>query len=258
MIRVPEAVMGTVVSLSIHAPDVPSEGVWIAVAGARAALHNADAVFSTWKPNSPINQLRRGEINLEQCPPKIGEVLQLCARAREQSGGWFDPWALPGGVDPTGLVKGWAAARALDVLARADVPSALVSAGGDVGSLGHPDDDPTRVWRIGITDPWNRSALAGVVELDGSGAVCTSGSYERGGHLLDPATGQPATRTVSATVTGPNLALADALATALAVGGDEALAAIEPLDGYEGWMLRPDRSSATTTGWRFAPAETAA
>ena len=27
------------------------------------------------------------------------------------SGGWFDPWAMPGGVDPTGLVKGWAVDR---------------------------------------------------------------------------------------------------------------------------------------------------
>jgi thiamine biosynthesis lipoprotein len=258
MIRVPEAVMGTVVSFSIYAPEVPSEKVWIAVAEARALLHEADAIFSLWKPNSPINQLRRGEIRLEQCPPAVGEVLLLCALAREQSDGWFDPWALPGGVDPTGLVKGWAAARALDVLQRTGVPAAMVSAGGDVASLGHPEGDDTRAWRIGITDPWNRAALAGVVELRGSGAVCTSGTYERGDHLVDPTTAQPATRTISATVTGPDLALADALATALAAGGDEALPAIERLDSYEGWLLRRDGSAAATAGWQFAPANTAA
>jgi thiamine biosynthesis lipoprotein len=258
MIRVPEVVMGTVVSLSIYAPDVPSENVWIAVADARALLHEADAVFSTWKLHSPINQLRRGEISLEQCPPAVGEVLLLCAMARERSDGWFDPWALPGGVDPTGLVKGWAAARALDALRRTGVPAAMVSAGGDVATLGHPEDDPTRAWRIGITDAWNRAALAGVVERRGSGAVCTSGTYERGDHLVDPATGEPAARTISATVTGPDMALADALATALAVGGDDALPAIERLDGYEGWLLRPDGSPAATAGWQFAPAHTAA
>jgi thiamine biosynthesis lipoprotein len=258
MIRVPEVVMGTVVSFSIYAPDVPSEKIWIAVAQARALLHEADAVFSLWKPNSPVNQLRRGDIGLDQCPPAVGEVLLLCALAREQSAGWFDPWALPGGVDPTGVVKGWAAARALEVLRRSGVPAALVSAGGDVASLGHPEDDSTRAWRIGITDPWNRAALAGVVELRGSGAVCTSGTYERGDHLVDPSTGQPATRTISASVTGPDLALADALATALAVGGDEALPAIERLDSYEGWFLRPDGSAAATTRWQFAPAHTAA
>jgi hypothetical protein len=31
-----------------------------------------------------------------------------CEAAREASDGWFDPWAMPGGYDPTGLVKGWA------------------------------------------------------------------------------------------------------------------------------------------------------
>jgi thiamine biosynthesis lipoprotein len=252
MIRVPEPVMGTVVSIALDAPDVPTEKLWLAVAEARALLHQADAVFSTWKPDSPINQLRRGELRLDQGPKEMAEVLLLCARARELSGGWFDPWALPGGVDPTGLVKGWAAARALDVFRRAGVPSLMVSAGGDVATLGFPGDEPGRPWRIGITDPWDRRGLAGVVEVHGSGAVCTSGTYERGAHLFDPRTGQPATRAVSATVTGPDLALADALATALAVGGDEALDAVGQLEGYQGWLLRPDGSGAATEGWRLA------
>ena len=252
MIRVPEPVMGTVVSLSLDAPEVPAEKLWLAVAEARAVLHQADAVFSTWKANSPLNQLRRGELRLDQGPKEMAEVLLLCARAREISGGWFDPWASPGGVDPTGLVKGWAAARALDVFRRAGVSSAMVSAGGDVATLGHPGVERGRPWRIGICDPWDRRALAGVVEVRGSGAVCTSGTYERGAHLFDPWTAQPAIRTVSATVTGPDLALADALATALAVGGDEALDAIEALEGYQGCLIRPDGSGAATAGWRSA------
>jgi thiamine biosynthesis lipoprotein len=258
MIRVPEAVMGTVVSFSMHAPGVDSEKMWTAVAEARRVLHDADAVFSTWKPHSPLNQLRRGEIRLGQCAPEVGEVLALCAWAREQSGGWFDPWALPGGVDPTGLVKGWAAARALEVLQRAGVPAAMVSAGGDVATFGHPDDDPRRPWRIGITHPWHRQGLAAVVEVRGAGAVCTSGTYERGAHLVDPSTGQPGARSVSATVVGPDLALADALATGVAVGGDEALAAVDRLAEYEAWLIRPDGSSAATAGWQFAPTPAAA
>ncbi|HEY3809935.1 MAG TPA: FAD:protein FMN transferase [Acidimicrobiales bacterium] len=254
MIKVPEAVMGTVVSLSIDAPDADSEKIWLAVAEARAVLHQADAVFSTWKPLSPLSRLRRGEIGLEECPGEVAEVLRLAAAARDLSGGWFDPWALPGGVDPTGLVKGWAAARALERIAAAGARSAMVSAGGDVGTFG----DPGHPWRIGITGPWDRRGLAGVVEVEGAGAVCTSGSYERGAHLIDPATGQPADRTVSATVVGPDLALADALATALAVGGDEALRAIDAAAGYEGWVIRPDGSTGATAGWRLASGHAAA
>ena len=49
-------------------------------------------------------------------PSAVAEVLDLCENARRVSGGWFDPWAMPAGVDPTGLFKGWAVEQALAVL----------------------------------------------------------------------------------------------------------------------------------------------
>src|SRR3974377_2238279 len=106
--------------------------MWRGVAGARAVLYRADAVFSRWKPDSPLNQIRQGRLHLEAAPPEVGEGLLLCAVVRQHSGGWFDPGAIPGGVAPTGLVKGWAAARALSVLTVAGARSAMVSAGGDL------------------------------------------------------------------------------------------------------------------------------
>ena len=84
------------------------------------------------------------------------------------------------------------------------------------------------------------------------GAVATSGTYERGAHLVDPHTGQPGCRAASATVTGPSLAMADALATALAVGGDAALEAVEGLAGYAGYLIRPDGTQTWTDGMQFA------
>ena len=84
--------------------------------------------------------------------------------------------------------------------------------------------------------------------------MATSGSYERGAHLVDPRTGAPGSRAASATVTGPSLALADALATALAVGGDEALEAVAALESYDGYLIRPDGSEASTSGMAFAAA----
>jgi FAD:protein FMN transferase len=82
--------------------------------------------------------------------------------------------------------------------------------------------------------------------------VATSGWYERGAHPIDPATGEPAGRAASATVTGPRLALADALATAVAVGGDEALAVAGAVGGYAAYLIRPDGSEAATGGFAFA------
>ena len=71
-------------------------------------------------------------------------------------------------------------------------------------------------------------------------------------HLVDPHTGRPACRAASATVTGPRLAMADALATALAVGGDAALAAVAGLPGYAGYLIRPDGTETWTSGIQFA------
>jgi FAD:protein FMN transferase len=77
-------------------------------------------------------------------------------------------------------------------------------------------------------------------------------TYERGAHRVDPHTGRPACRAASATVTGPSLALADALATALAVGGEPALEAVGKLAGYAGYLIRPDGTETWTSGMPFA------
>jgi thiamine biosynthesis lipoprotein len=242
-----EHVMGTVVSFAVVPGGVPADGVRAAVEAACAGLHRVDATFSTWDAGSPVSRLRRGEATLDMMPPEVAEVLDLCEQAVAASRGWFDPWAMPGGVDPTGLVKGWAVERAAGVLRRAGVAAALVNGGGDLTAFGSPG--PGQPWRAGIRHPWRADALACIVEV--RSAVATSASYERGGHLIDPFTGRPAAGVASATVTGPSLAMADALATALAVGGDDALAAIGAIEGYEGYLIRADASEADTGDIRF-------
>jgi len=243
-----EQVMGTVFSFTAVHGDLPPDAVRAAVAAACRILHHCDALFSTWDPDSPASRFRRGETALGQMPPEFTEVLQECRAAKQASGGWFDPWAIPGGFDPTGLVKGWATERALAELRSAGLAGALINGGGDVAVFGSPADGQR--WRVGIRHPWRADALACVIEADA--AVATSGPYERGAHLIDPAIGQPASRAASATVTGPSLALADALATGVAVGGDEALAVVAGLDGYAAYLIRPDGSETDTGGITFA------
>jgi thiamine biosynthesis lipoprotein len=242
-----EPVMGTVVSFAVVPGGQSGRAVAEAIGAACAALHQADAIFSTFDPHSPVSRLRRGAARLGDLPAEVAEVLELCAGARQASGGWFDPWAIPAGVDPTGLVKGWAVERALAVLREAGMAAAMVNGGGDIAVFGAPA--PGQAWRAGIGHPWRPGALAAILEV--TAAVATSGSYERGPHLLSPFTGQPASRAASATITGPSLALADALATALAVGGDEVLATVAGLDGYAGYLIRPDGSEAHTPGTTF-------
>jgi thiamine biosynthesis lipoprotein len=245
-----EPVMGTVASFAVVPGSQHGRAVADAIQAACAVLHEADATFSTWDPRSPVSRLRRGEVALSDLPAAVGDVLDYCASARVVSGGWFDPWAMPAGVDPTGLVKGWAVDRALAVLREAGMSGAMINGGGDIAVYGSPA--PRQGWRIGIRHPWRSGALAAILEVPA--AAATSGSYERGAHLVNPFTGRPGGKAASATVTGPSLALADALATALAVGGDEVLGIVSGLDGYDGYLIRADGSEASTPGITFAAA----
>ncbi|MCU1495681.1 MAG: thiamine biosynthesis protein [Acidimicrobiaceae bacterium] len=251
VVRHLEEVMGTVVTFDVYADSTEaSPELWVQLARARAVLQRADAVFSTWRPHSPMSRLRRGEISLDEAPDVVAHVLEQCGVARELSGGWFDPWAMPGGVDPTGYVKGWAAQRALAELTAAEISGVIVNAAGDVATRGTLPGGLG--WRIGIVDPAAPRRLATVVDLVGS--IATSGTYERGAHLVDPHSGRSMARAASASVCGPDLGLADALATALAVAGPDGLDLVERLDGYEAMVIGFDGARRSTTAFPYARA----
>ncbi|HVB51972.1 MAG TPA: FAD:protein FMN transferase, partial [Acidimicrobiales bacterium] len=200
-----EDVMGTIVTIDVYGPStVNLELVTPYLSSALASLHNDDSVFSLWKADSPMSKYRRGELDLASAPDVIGEVLEACQAARELSRGWFDPWALPGGTDPTGYVKGWAAQRALHQLLGAPVHGAIVNAAGDIASFGYPAENEK--FQVGITNPLAPNEMTAIAALDG--CVATSGNYERGQHLLDPYSGDFCTRVASASVMGPDLGLA--------------------------------------------------
>jgi thiamine biosynthesis lipoprotein len=241
--------MGTVVTIDVYTRDGRAgTEVHEQLAAAVAVLHQADATFSTWKNDSPVSRLRRGEITDGQAPAEVREVLGLCATARELSGGWFDPWAMPGGIDPTGCVKGWAAQRAVTAFQADGITGAIVNAAGDIACLGGLGRGEP--FRIGIADPFAAGQLAAIVTL--TGAIATSGTYERGAHLIDPHSGQPRAAVASASVTGPDLGLADALATGLAVAGEPGLAAVAATAGYEALVIARDGAQLWTGGFPLA------
>jgi thiamine biosynthesis lipoprotein len=239
-----ERVMGTVVSFDVRPQGLGAAAVRVALQEACAVLHDADACFSLYRPDSPLSRLRRGALEIERAPADIREVLDDCGRVRELSGGWFDPWAMEGGVDPTGLVKGWAAARALRVLERAGAGAAMVNAAGDIATFGRPAAD--RGWRVGVRTPDAPDVLSCVVHAEG--AVATSGQYERGPHVRDPRTGLPAGAARSATVCGAELAVADGLATGLLAVGRRGFSPILAAR-YEAMIIDPDGRLVHTSGF---------
>lgn len=244
ILRHAEPVMGTVVSFDLRPQGLAMTRTRAALAAACELLHHADDTFSLYRPDTPLARLRRGELSLSRCPPAVTEVFELCHEARLASGGWFDPWALPGGIDPTGLVKGWAAREATRALEQAGVGAAMVNAGGDIAVFGSPAKQDA--WRIGIRAPQSPRQLSCVIELHG--AVASSGTYERGTHIWDVSAGAPADGIVAATVSGPDLALADALATGLVAAGRRGLDAVTAA-GYEALLVDSDCECVNTAGF---------
>ncbi|WP_425508482.1 FAD:protein FMN transferase [Streptomyces roseirectus] len=228
--------MGTVFSFDVRGGDPAS--VRAALVDAVASLHRVDEVFSTYRDDSEISRLARGELTLADCSPEVPDVLELAARAERLSDGWFST-RYEGRLDPTGIVKGWSTERAARILAEAGATGVSVNGGGDVQLLGVPG--PERPWRVGVSDPLRPGGLAAVVSAAGAPelAVATSGTVERGAHIVDPRTGKSAvTDLVAVTVVAPSLTWADCWATAaFAMGSREALAWLESLPDVEALLI---------------------
>ncbi|MDX6230605.1 MAG: FAD:protein transferase, partial [Frankiales bacterium] len=166
-LRHAEHVMGTVFSLDLRDPALADGAVEDVVRW----WHWVDEVFSTYRPDSQISRLGRGEITVEECPAEVAEILDLCAEAGRRSGGWFS--AMPAGrLDPSGMVKGWSVERASAMLAAAGSTAHAVNGGGDVRCVGSPT--PGTPWQIGIADPLRPGELAAVASGHDF-AVATSG-----------------------------------------------------------------------------------
>jgi thiamine biosynthesis lipoprotein len=234
--------MGTVFSFDIRTPGVGAA----AVDEAEQWLRDVDATFSTYRPDSEISRLGRGDMTLDQCSPDVQLVVAECERLRVETGGWFSMYAT-GKLDPSGLVKGWAIERASDILTRHGSIAHSVNGGGDIQCVG--DAAVGRPWRTGITHPLVPGRLAAVVVGTGL-AVATSGSAERGSHVVDPHTARAPQALASVTIVGMRLAATDAYATAAFAMGPGAQDFVEQCFGYEGFGIRGDGSTWRTSGWR--------
>lgn len=223
--------MGTVFSFCLVAPaDLAARAVSAAVAELRAV----DAAFSPYRTDSMVSRVRRGELTPSAYPPHLVDVVDRCAAMNVATGGWFDAWELPGGFDPSGLVKGWGTESAAACMRAAGVDDFAISAGGDVVVRGcAPHGGP---WRVGIRDPHDPAAVVLVLELTDA-AVATSASYERGPHVLAPHASATVATLASATVVGPDLATADGYATALYAAGMPGLAWFNEASEYCAFTL---------------------
>lgn len=235
MSRQIEHVMGMPVVVEVRGEDAELDHVF-------QWLRFVDTLFSTYKDDSEISRINRGEVAVARAHPLVREVVARCDELREETDGYFDARAAsPHWLDPSGLVKGWAVDRAARILDTAGFDEYAVSAGGDMRLRG--------TWRVGIQHPYVRDKVAAVLEATDL-AIATSGTYARGEHVYDPHTGQAPKGVLSVTIAGPELATADAYATAAFAMGAAGPEWTARLEGYEAMTVLTGDAVVTTPGFR--------
>jgi thiamine biosynthesis lipoprotein len=245
-VRRVEQIMGMPIVLDVRDEDADDA----AIEAVFAWLREVDARFSTYREDSAISRLNRGELALEAADRDVREVLARCEELRQRTRGFFDArYDASGAIDPSGLVKGWAVDRGAELLDAARVLNYALNAGGDIRLRGGALPSPS--WSVGVEHPLLPQEIAAVLDVSDA-AVATSGTYVRGEHVIDPHSRRPPSGVLSVTIVGPELATADAYATAAFAMGEAGPDWTRGLDGYEAMTILSDGRVLSTAGFPTA------
>jgi len=216
--------------------------------------------LSRHEAESDLSRLNANPARTVRVRPTLAAALHAAAAARRLSDGLVDVgvlearrrveagepavpagrWSISGelatrpegtGLDLSGTAKGWLAERALRLPGVAGLPVGLVECDGDIAV----HSDGSIPFAIEIEDPRadDPGTLAPITTLSlpyGQPVrigIATSGTYRHRwngrGHIVDPATGEPASSgVVSATVIAPDAIAAEALAKVVVLRGRDA------------------------------------
>lgn len=218
-------------------------------------FHEINNRYSTYKKDSEVSRFQTGELDSKSLSGELKKIISECRKAQKWTDGYFSAWAA-GIFDPSGYVKGWAIDQAGKIIETQGYKTYCISAGGDI--LASSDSD--KVWQIGIQDPHHKNKIlnpapnldapqsncrllrsgfeAGQATLQiKNGAVCTSGNYERGAHIINPKTKQPAAELLSVTIIGTDIIKADILATACFAMGQKAAKFMKSQKDYQALII---------------------
>jgi thiamine biosynthesis lipoprotein len=209
-------------------------------------FRTVDQRYSPFIESSDVEKINRGELAPPERSRELQSILDIADQTKHESDGYFDVWH-NGVFDPSGIVKGWAIQRAAKLLGKT-TNNFYIEAGGDIQVSGH--SQAGKPWRVGVRNPFNRSEIIATVELDGGGAIATSGTAIRGQHIYNPHDDAPIEDIVSITVVGPKIIDADRFATAAFAMGRAGINFIEKLPDYEGYLVDKTGIATMTRGWQ--------
>lgn len=205
-----------------------------------------DHTFSTYKTDSEISRINRGEIKITDASAAVQRVFKLSEETRITTNGYFNI-RRGNQYDPSGLVKGWAVRNAAELLERRGFGNFSIDAGGDLQVKGLNGE--SQPWRIGIRNPLRPDQIIKVVRLLDRG-IATSGTYLRGQHIYNPhRPDDPLLDVVSITVIGPDVYEADRFATAAFAMGNDGINFIAGLSGFAGYQVDRNGLATMTPGF---------
>lgn len=167
-------------------------------------------------------------------------------------------------IDLGAIAKGYAVELVANEVEKLGCDSLLISAGGNVKSIGHPHDGLRAKWGIGIQNPdilfpkEGQSNILDTIFVSGQ-SVVTSGDYQRYfivdgkvyHHLIDKDTLYPGDYFRAVTLVTEDSGLADFLSTAIyLMPYDQGRHLVESLDGVDALWIMQDGSIEATKGLR--------
>jgi thiamine biosynthesis lipoprotein ApbE len=245
--RVREAhyVMGTLLEITLDAPDEEAGRAWLRRAVGEA--RRLDAELSSFRADSALCELNRSAgMGPQRVPADLFRLLEQSRELSDASGGTFDVTIAP-------LAQLWM----VEILRLSGVKSALINFGGSsIAALGPPGEEPG--WPVWVEYD---GALRGPMILRDM-ALSTSNSLgkdehvpgRRIGHIVDPRTGRALRRAAQATVFAPSATEAEAWSKALLVDpplARKAMATRRSVSAlfFVGSRELPDERFAALSGW---------
>lgn len=247
-IRRSAPIMGSVASVHVHddlSGAMSSDVIDSVIAEVFSELEVYEDMFSTFRAESEISRINRNELHVLDASQEVVDVLDACFFLEGASDGAFSAHRTDGLFDPAGFVKGWAVERVSRRFDTAGLKYWYISLGGDM-QMGDPPPHSHLQdgWKVGIANPLRPGEVSAALSMQ-RGAVATSGTSERGRHLVDPRNGHTSDYWSSVTVTGPSLTWADAFATTACVIGESGLEWVHRFEGYAALGVRPNGTLVT-------------
>jgi thiamine biosynthesis lipoprotein len=243
-----EVLMGTIVTIHVVRD---SEAAAAAIDRAFGWFREIEARCTTFDADSELMRACARVRVPTRVSTIVFEAVRFALTVAEDTGGAFDPTVhgtyrdididpdeqtiaprCPLTIDLGAVAKG----LAVDAAARELRPFGdfAIDAGGDL-YVGGRNRDGER-WSVGIRHPREDGAVLDTLRVSDA-AVCTSGDYERPGHIVDHRPGALPGAVASVTIVAPGAMMADALGTAAFVLGPAEGLRLFERHGVEGLIV---------------------